>query len=318
MNKNPKISIIVPIYKIENYIERCVSSLTSQDYDNIEILLIDDGSPDNCGKICDEISKNDKRIKVFHKENGGLSDARNFGFEKSVGDYILFIDGDDYINSDACSSLLADATKLDADIVTGHANLLKQTESMDILENNIKENFEYHKVYSGKEYILKCLKTADLRVEVWRSLYKRDFLIKNDLKFQKGITHEDEEFTPRALLKAKRVVLSDCCFYNYDNSRENSIMNSSNLNLKRAYDIIKIHETLLPIYKKVEPRELRRRLQDNLCWKYLDCVCRYRLVEQKDFTPARLQTLKNAYRPKRRIKALIFAISPKLFFKVMG
>lgn len=318
MNKNPKISIIVPIYRIADYIQRCVLSLTSQDYENIEILLIDDGSPDNCGKICDEISKKDKRIKVFHKENGGLSDARNYGLENSVGDYVLFIDGDDYINSDACSSLLSDATKFDADIVTGHANLLKQTESMDILENGIKNNFEYHKVYSGKEYILKCLKTTDLRVEVWRSLYKREFLIENNLKFQKGITHEDEEFTPRALLKAKKVVLSDNWFYNYDNSRENSIMNSSDLNFNRAYDIINIHKALLPIYKGISERELRRRLEDNLCWKYLDCVCKYKLVEKKDFKPARLQTLKNAYTLKRRIKALVFAISPKLYCRIMG
>ena len=93
---NPKISIIVPVYKIEDYLDRCVQSLISQTYKNLEIILVDDGSPDNSGKIADEYAQKDQRIQVIHKKNGGLSDARNAGMDVATGDYICFIDSDDW------------------------------------------------------------------------------------------------------------------------------------------------------------------------------------------------------------------------------
>ena len=95
---NELISIIVPVYKVEKYLEKCVKSILKQTYTNLEIILVDDGSPDKCGQLCDELAKTDDRIKVFHKENGGLSDARNFGVERANGEYIGFVDSDDYIH----------------------------------------------------------------------------------------------------------------------------------------------------------------------------------------------------------------------------
>ena len=97
-----KISIIVPVYNIEEYIEKCVKSITKQTYKNLEIILVDDGSTDSAGKICDKLAEKDERIKVIHKKNGGLSSARNAGMKKATGDYICFIDGDDYISKDYC------------------------------------------------------------------------------------------------------------------------------------------------------------------------------------------------------------------------
>ena len=93
----PMISVIVPIYKVEKYLMRCIKSIQNQTYTNLEIILVDDGSPDCCGEICEEFAKQDKRIRVIHKENGGLSDARNYGVERSHGQYITFIDSDDYV-----------------------------------------------------------------------------------------------------------------------------------------------------------------------------------------------------------------------------
>ena len=115
---NKLISIIVPIYKVENYLKRCIDSIINQTYKHIEIILVDDGSPDNCGAICDEYTKFDDRIKVIHKKNGGLSDARNCGIEISTGDYIIFIDGDDYVSKNMCEKLLIRALEHNADIVS--------------------------------------------------------------------------------------------------------------------------------------------------------------------------------------------------------
>ena len=97
-----KISIIIPVYKVEKYLDKCVESVVNQTYKNLEIILVDDGSPDNCPKMCDEWAEKDKRIKVIHKENGGLSDARNFGIEKATGDYLMFLDSDDYLDVTTC------------------------------------------------------------------------------------------------------------------------------------------------------------------------------------------------------------------------
>ena len=95
-----KISVIVPVYNVESYLEKCVHSICSQTYENLEIILVDDGSPDNCGKMCDEWAKKDCRIKVIHKENGGLSDARNAGLDIVTGDYFVFVDSDDFVHKD--------------------------------------------------------------------------------------------------------------------------------------------------------------------------------------------------------------------------
>ena len=106
-----KISVIVPVYNVENYLRRCVDSIINQTYKNLEIILVDDGSPDNCPVICDEYAQKDSRIKVIHKENGGLSSARNCGMDMATGEYIGFVDGDDWIESDMYKFLIENAEK---------------------------------------------------------------------------------------------------------------------------------------------------------------------------------------------------------------
>ena len=113
---NPKISVIVPVYKVEKYLDRCVESIVNQTYKNLEIILVDDGSPDNCPAICDAWANKDERIKVIHKENGGVSSARNRGIDAATGDYIGFVDSDDWIEPDMYELLADNAKKYDADI----------------------------------------------------------------------------------------------------------------------------------------------------------------------------------------------------------
>lgn len=102
----PKVSVIVPIYKVQDYLNKCIDSIINQSYKNLEIILVDDGSPDRCGEIIDLYEKQDNRIKVFHKKNGGLSDARNYGMNFITGDYIIFVDSDDWLSEDMVSNLI--------------------------------------------------------------------------------------------------------------------------------------------------------------------------------------------------------------------
>lgn len=115
--KDELISVVVPIYNVEKYIEKCIDSIINQTYTNLEIILVDDGSPDKCGKICDEYAKRDKRIKVIHKENGGVSSARNIGLDNLNGEYVTFIDADDYISNNYCEELLNALKTENADCV---------------------------------------------------------------------------------------------------------------------------------------------------------------------------------------------------------
>ena len=117
MEKQPLISVIVPVYNVENYLPRCLDSIINQTYTNLEILLVDDGATDNSGKLCDEYAQKDNRIRVFHKENGGVSSARNMGLDNATGEYIAFVDSDDYIDKCMYEIMLNSSVQNNADIV---------------------------------------------------------------------------------------------------------------------------------------------------------------------------------------------------------
>ena len=308
-----QISIIVPIYKVEKYLVRCVESLMAQDFSSLEIILVEDGSPDRCGEICDNYAKKDTRITAYHKPNGGLSDARNYGLERAHGEYVLFVDSDDYLEPGACASLWKEARAGFADIIFSKMALEKSSVGMARFEKVAEDRFQYHRIYSGPAYLMGCLEGGALRVEVIRAMFRRDFLVRNDLYFEYGILHEDEEFTPRALLKAERVVLTDCVYYHYDNSRSDSIMNSTALNAKKITDRVKIYDGLRKLYKTVKPRKLRRLLEDDLSWKYIDCYCASEPKSRKKLGVKRTVVLKCAYKARRRAKALAFALAPNRY-----
>ena len=129
------ITVIVPVYKVEKYIRKCIESIINQTYKNIEIILVDDGSPDDCGKICDEYAKKDNRIKAIHKENGGLSDARNKALDLTNGKYVIFVDSDDYIEKNAIEYLYQLMQKYNTDIAIGLVNPIYDGEKNNILKN---------------------------------------------------------------------------------------------------------------------------------------------------------------------------------------
>jgi len=220
------ISVIIPIYKVENYLRRCVDSVLSQTYSNIEIILIDDGSPDRCGEICDEYAKKDGRIKVIHKENGGLSDARNAGIEIAQGKYITFLDSDDWIHPKYLERLynLLKATAADISVCnftrTSREDVQKE-ESNPVI--NVFTNLEALEHLTDELYVQ--------MVVAWGKLYKRKLF--DGIRFPVGKIHEDEFTTYKLLYKAKRVVVtSEQLLYYWQ--REDSIMGAG-FNIRNRY-----------------------------------------------------------------------------------
>lgn len=210
------ISIIVPIYKVENYLHRCIDSLKNQDYLNIEIILVDDGSPDNCGIICDEYANKDTRIKVIHQENGGLSAARNAGIDIAQGDYLMFVDSDDWVESNFCSFALKKSQETQSDIVVFGYN--------DVYENRtVKKSIalDNEKQYSRKE-ALKELHGGKILSFAWNKIYKAD-LFKTGIRYPKGRLFEDIGTTYLLFHQANAVYLASGATYNYQ-KREDSIL----------------------------------------------------------------------------------------------
>ena len=166
------ISIIVPIYNVEAYLERCLDSLVGQTYSNIEIILVDDGSTDHCPEICDIWERKDPRIKVIHKENGGLSDARNVGIKKVSGDYIIFVDSDDWLHRDMIKILADIRMETNADIVECKAKKVTEyvkDDSINFKEINIRQ-------FSSREALEALIDENILKQTVWNKLYKKDVI----------------------------------------------------------------------------------------------------------------------------------------------
>lgn len=232
-------SIIVPVYKVEKYINECVDSILSQTFSDFEIILVDDGSPDNCGKMCDEYALKDDRIKVIHKENGGLSDARNKGMEIAKGEYVLFLDSDDKLFDDFVLKNIFDK--------------LMEKDNPDLFltcESNFKDGL----VLDGKTYLKKWLQKGQKKdiydVTVWNKVYKRKYLVDSELVFLKGYVHEDDNFTPKAIANAKSCFGDDLniCFHRENDKsitktkNEKSYFNRSISKMHMAFDTIKYFE----------------------------------------------------------------------------
>ena len=235
MSTSPLISVIVPVYKVEPYLDRCVQSIIDQTYSNLEIILVDDGSPDNCPAMCDAWAEKGPRIKVIHKDNGGLSDARNAGMEVASGELIGFIDSDDWIEPNMYQLLYDNMQRNNADI------------SVCGVEMNWEGNLPPHMltckgncVLSTEDAMRAIIEESWLKQPVWYKLYKTD-QIKN-IPFAVGKYHEDVFWSYQAIAKARRISVCDTPCYHYI-QRGNSIMGTS-FSLKRL-DALEAQENRL-------------------------------------------------------------------------
>jgi len=215
--KKKLITIIVPVYNVADYLERCIYSIINQTYKNLEIILVDDGSTDDSGLMCDDFASKDKRIKVIHKENGGLSDARNVAIDIATGDYITFVDSDDYIELDMVEFLYESIINNDADIST----CLYQNfyDGEDVLEYS--DNTEF--VCSCDEALEKLLYQNDCTTSAWGKLYKTYLF--DGIRYPKGKICEDLDTTYLLFAKTSKVVINTVKKYYYL-QRSSSIINS--------------------------------------------------------------------------------------------
>ena len=203
-----KVSIIIPVYNIEKYVAKCLDSVTNQSYPNLEIIIVDDGSTDNSLKICKEYQKKDKRIKIIHQENKGLSGARNRGFKESTGDFIWFVDGDDYIEYNSLEVIKSYLKK--NDIIVFNYKKINGKKELKIKNKKNDENINIR-------YMLSC-------VTAWNKVFKREIL--EGESFPEGYIYEDIYLIPSLGLKTSKIIFIDEYLYNYVN-REHSITNSN-------------------------------------------------------------------------------------------
>lgn len=227
-----KISVIIPIYNVEKYLSECVDSVINQTYKNIEIILVDDGSPDNCPKICDEYAKRDERIKVIHKKNGGLSSARNAGLNVITGDYCVFLDSDDYwCDCNFLKKIVEEKLINKPDLV-----IFGYTKNKAIIFNYKRDiQFEKSINQAEKNQTLKQLVVNDkLQSSAVNKIFSVKLIKNNDLKFIENIYSEDIDWTARLMIAAENICYYDVCFYFY---RENQTSITHNLAEKNLCDL---------------------------------------------------------------------------------
>lgn len=254
-----KISIIVPIYNVEKYIGKCINSIINQTYKNLEVILVDDGSPDNCGRICDEFAKQDSRIRVIHKKNGGVSDARNHGTKIASGDYIMYVDGDDYIELSACEELATILEECKADIVC--YNFRKVDELGNIIYNkNIYSQGNTGKkvVMSYEEAMIDNLYRKNIRYEAGSKIYSKK--IAKKIEFPINMLSEDFATFYKFLLEAQKIIFYDKCLYNYVH-RKGSTMTEKKIKL--YLDTFVAEKNIYLVMKKICLKEADKKVLEN-------------------------------------------------------
>ena len=254
----PMISVIVPIYKVEKYLKRCVDSIINQDYKNLEIILVDDGSPDNCPKICEEYAKKDTRIKVVHKENGGLSDARNAGIEVVSGEYIAFIDSDDYINESYISSLLYTMEKYDADISACNYFKVYEDSGIEEIESKTDQDLVMNNIEAMKD-LFTLPNNSD--VVAWNKLYKTSLFTQNDIRFPKGKLHEDSFTTYKLYYYSNKVTFTNVPFYYY--LQRNDSITGEKFSIRRLEDTLSALEETKAFVENHNIIDLKQELEFN-------------------------------------------------------
>lgn len=304
-----KLSLVVPVYNVEDYIEECIQSLLQQTLDDFEIIIVNDGSTDGSIKRISNI--NSPKLKIIHRENGGLSAARNTGLEHATGEYIAFVDSDDYIiYPEAYEEMYKIAKSTQSDVIYGNALKYFSKDKFYPLNSEVKGNQQ--DVLSSDEFLIKVLKEKETFAPVWLYLYKRDLLMDNKLMFKEGIYHEDEQFTPRALIKAKQIGIYRKVFYLY-RQRQGSIVNS-NLNVQMGYDVLETCKELEAQLKLISNRRLRKLYLNYLAALIIEQIYKYKMNDVR--FEYRSFILTNSCEIGSKLRAILININIKVYLRL--
>lgn len=274
-----RFSVIIPVYNVAAYLENCVDSLLHQQKMEgyLEILLVDDGSTDESGQICDRLAEEHPAVKVVHKENGGLSSARNTGIQHAVGEYVLFVDSDDYVEGNLCQELekaLNQYGETDAICFGGieddgvHPSPMRRVPVEDTVCT-----------VDGREFLKKQYRDQNLNVEACLYCYRRQFLLDQNLTFKEGILHEDVEFTPRALMRCGQVLEIPGDYYHYM-VRDNSISTQKD-KTKNIKDLFGTLAEQVRMAERQPDPELERWMKNGVLDSYLNMVQTARMYQKK-------------------------------------
>lgn len=303
-------SIIVPVYNVKPYLERCLDSIVQQSFTDYELILVDDGSTDGSERICDEYQQKNRNIKVVHKANGGLSSARNVGIQQAKGEFIVFIDSDDWIIDNTLelfSNFIYRNKDNPADIYIG--NILNEDHTL----YSSTSRAEVGKPYVGKTYYVEFNESIiDCSVS---SIYKRSFLLENGVCFPAGKLHEDYFFTPIAYFSAKTVVYTGIDFY-IRFIREGSITQVKDKR-KNLLDVLWISRQLLDYSSNIKDVYARRTLRTNVLNSYLSKfydtdIYQYKEKNYKKYIDKKLVII-CSNNPKNITKAALFVLSPRVY-----
>lgn len=285
------ISVIVPVYNTEKYLDRCVESIVNQTFKNLEIILVDDGSPDSSAVICDEWAKRDDRIKVIHKENGGVSSARNAALDIAAGDYIAFVDSDDYVELNMYETLLSLALKYNADI-SRCSYRYEYNDNLPLNEAAADCSEVSKRVITAREYMSNWHQVGLSYSVCWNKLYKRELI--NDVRFNSEYKiGEDHLFNYDAVQKAKKIAELPLPFYIYFQNNE-SVLNSSN-NLAGRVDNVKVHREIF--FKEKDCADSPLSFSKMYCMALTDAFAysvKYNLTLNREFAQI-VSFLKNDY-----------------------
>lgn len=308
--QNAVLSVIVPVYNVEIYLNQCIDSLINQTFKNFEIILVDDGSTDNSGSICDEFAEKYDNVFAFHKQNGGLSSARNYGIEKARGEYLAFIDSDDFVESNMFEHLVGNALKYNADI--SMCNFFAFFNDSKRIRREIPE--KETTVYRGNDVLLRLYH----EFSACNKIYKRNLF--DDIKYPEGKLYEDARTTYRLAAKCDCAVLSPLCLYNY-RQRSSSIMGTfSTINfLDRIKVWDEIFEFIEPCFPNEELKKIKIRKNKLIIELLMSILSKKQLKSNRQVISGMLCNLEKplfsnpAYNLKEKLSTLFFVLYNALF-----
>ena len=318
-----KVSIIIPVYNVEQYLDRCLSSVLNQTYKDLEMILVNDGSTDKSGIICEEFVQIDKRAKVYHQENRGLSEARNTGLKYMTGDFVMFLDSDDWLELDAVEFLLEQAEIYNADMVVG--GVYRTSKIVDH-----QQNTPVSQVLTQEEYAKRYFKIETQTIEyyVWNKLYKREVV--EGIEFPSGFFAEDVPTMFRYILNSEKIVVTDKIVYNYfiNNSGLTAKFTSKHFDVLKGWDLVCQYATESNNAKYKEWAQINRYRADLALLTEIALSVDYKNIRMLNETQiksmqSRLKQnkrvlLQQAIPLSRKILIILFTTSYNIFAKVIN